>query len=255
MEWRSDGHTRWLEALLPGARAAFSTRLGGVSKAPYDSLNLGILTEDDLDSVVENRLRLATALGLAPERVAIGHQVHGVELSTHAAAQAESPFSAPGAPIPEVDGHVLPATPDRADGAAPAALVFVADCLPIALAGPDGAAMLHCGWRGLAGGIVARGVEAVGATDAAIGPGIGVCCYEVGPEVLDVFAGLGPGVASGRMLDLAEVATRLLGRAGVAEVEVAGTCTSCEDELFFSHRRDHGRTGRQAGVVWVEGSR
>ena len=98
--------------------------------------------------------------------------------------------------------------------------------------------MLHCGWRGLAAGIVARGAAAVGATDAAIGPGIGPCCYEVGDEVLDAFADLGEGIAAGRMLDLPEVARRLLAEAGVERVESAGLCTSCEPELFFSHRRD-----------------
>jgi copper oxidase (laccase) domain-containing protein len=111
--------------------------------------------------------------------------------------------------------------------------------------------MLHCGWRGLAAGIVARAAAAVGATDAAVGPGIGACCYEVGDEVLAAFDDLGSGVADGRMLDLAEVARRLLQRAGVARVQSAGLCTSCEEELFFSHRRDSGRTGRQAGIAWL----
>ena len=181
--------------------------------------------------------------------MAIGRQVHGAELRSHVAAQSPSPFAEPGSDIPELDGHVIPA-----GAAAPAAaLVFVADCLPVALAGPGGAAILHCGWRGLAAGIVARGAEAVGATDAAIGPGIGVCCYEVGEEVLDAFEDLRPGVAGGRMLDLAAVARALLARAGVERVEVAGLCTSCEEELFFSHRRDRGRTGRQAGLVLPEG--
>jgi purine-nucleoside/S-methyl-5'-thioadenosine phosphorylase / adenosine deaminase len=256
MEWRSDEGARWLEAELPGARAAFSTRLGGVSEAPFDGFNLGILTDDDRDAVIENRRRLAAALGFAPERVAIGRQVHGAELQTHSAAQSPSPFAEPGSAIPEVDGHVLPATTGGRGSAAdspPAALVFVADCLPVALAGPGGAAILHCGWRGLAAGIVARGAEAIGATDAAIGPGIGACCYEVGDEVLGAFAGLGPGIASGRKLDLAEIAGRLLERAGVRRVEVAGLCTCCEEGLFFSHRRDGGRTGRQAGLVWAEG--
>jgi YfiH family protein len=246
MDWRSDDRTRWLEADLAGARVAFSTRIGGVSEAPFDSLNLGILTEDERDSVIENRRRLSAALSLAPERIAIGRQVHGAELQMLGAAQSPSPFAEPGAPVPEVDGHVIAAEPGLA------ALVFVADCLPIALAGPAGVAMLHCGWRGLAGGIVAAGAAAVGATDAAIGPGIGACCYEVGDEVLGAFADLGPGIASDRMLDLAEVARRLLERAGVERVETAGLCTSCEEELFFSHRRDRGRTGRQAGLVWLE---
>lgn len=112
--------------------------------------------------------------------------------------------------------------------------------------------MVHAGWRGLAGGIVGAAAEAVGATSAAIGPGIGPCCYEVGEEVLEAFADLGEGVASGRMLDLPEVARRRLAEAGVERVESAGLCSSCERELFFSHRRDHGRTGRQAGVAWIE---
>jgi copper oxidase (laccase) domain-containing protein len=93
----------------------------------------------------------------------------------------------------------------------------------------------------------------VGATHAAIGPGIGPCCYEVGDEVLAAFAGLGEGIADGRMLDLAEVARRLLERAGVEAVDVAGLCTRCEEELFFSHRRDGPRTGRQAGLAWLRG--
>ncbi len=242
MEWREAGGTRWLEARMPGARAAFATRLGGVSEAPFDGLNLGLLTDDEPAAVVENRRRLATALGFAPEQVVAGHQVHGAELASHAGPQRASPFAEPGSSIPDVDGH-LSSEPSLA------LLVFVADCVPVALAGPGGVAMLHCGWRGLAGGIVARGVAAVGATDAVIGPAIGPCCYEVGEEVLGAFAGL-DGVASDRMLDLSEVTRRLLGDAGVERIESSGLCTSCEPELFFSHRRDAGRTGRQAGLVW-----
>jgi YfiH family protein len=249
MDWRDGGGTRWLEAALPGARVAFSTRVGGVSPPPFDGLNLGILTDDERDAVLENRRRLAAALGLAPERVAIGRQVHGAELALHEGPQQPPFFAEPDAAIPEVDGHAIAAEPGLA------ALVFVADCLPVALAGPGGVAMLHCGWRGLAAGIVARGAEAVGATDAAIGPGIGACCYEVGEEVLAAFTDLGPGIASGRMLDLTEVARRLLDRAGVERVEAAGLCTSCEEELFFSHRRDSGRTGRQGGAAWLTEAR
>lgn len=245
MEWREASGTRWLEARLPEARAAFTTRLGGVSQAPFDGLNLGVFTDDDPTSVVENRRRLAAALGFGPERVAIGRQVHGAELATHTAPQRPSSFAEPGSPIPEVDGHAtaVPALP---------LLAFVADCVPIALSGSGGVAMLHCGWRGLAAGLVARGAAAVAATDAAIGPSIGPCCYEVGNEVLGAFAGFGDGVAHGRMLDLPGAARRLLEAAGVERIESSGLCTSCEAELFFSHRRDEGRTGRQAGLVWLE---
>lgn len=246
MEWREEASVRWLEAELPGARAAFSTRLGGTSEGDFASLNLGILTEDDGAAVLENRRRLAAALGLGAGEVLIGRQVHGCEVLVHGGPQRPSPFAEPGSPVPEVDGHAT-----ASSGVAP--LVFVADCLPIALRGPEGVAMVHGGWRGLAGGIVARGVAATGATHAAIGPGIGACCYEVGEEVLEAFDDLGPGVADGRMLDLVAVACALLDRAEVGEIESADLCTSCESDLFFSHRRDEGRTGRQAGVAWIEG--
>ena len=246
MDWREGEGTRWLETGLPGARAVFSTRLGGVSEGPWSSLNLGILTGDERDRVVANRVRLCAATGIDPGGVVIGRQVHASAIASHEQAQEPSLWPDPAADPPELDGHVI-------DRSGLAALVFVADCLPIALAGPDGLAMLHCGWRGLAGGIVGSGAAAIDAEAAAIGPGIGPCCYEVGEEVLAAFAPLGTGVADGRMLDLAEVARRLLTAAGVGEVEASGHCTSCEPELFYSHRRDGGVTGRQGGIVRAEG--
>jgi YfiH family protein len=248
MEWREADGVRWLEASLPGATAAFSTRLGGISEPPFDGLNLGVFSDDERAAVVANRRRLAAALGFPVERVAIARQVHGAELATHTGPQDPSPFTDPGSPIPEADGHVTAA------GGLPL-LAFVADCVPVALAGPGGVAMLHCGWRGLAAGIVACGVEAVQATAAAIGPSIGPCCYEVGEEVLLALpTGRKPDSGSGNRpvdrVDLGAVAADMLRVAGVERVEVSGLCTSCEAELFFSHRRDRGRTGRQAGLVW-----
>lgn len=216
MEWRRTEGLEWLEAALPGARIAFSTRSAGSAK--------------------ESHAPLVRALGLDPSRVAINRQVHGAELSYGEAALTDSP---------EADGHVI-----TAPGIA--GLVYTADCLPVAVAGPGGVAMLHCGWRGLAAGIVGQGAAAVGATHAAIGPGVGPCCYEVGDEVLAAFESTGEGVAAGRMLDLPEVARRLLRQAGVENVDSAQLCTCCEEELFFSHRRDGG-PGRQAGVAWLEG--
>ncbi len=259
MEWREENGVRWLESQLDGATAAFSTRLGGVSEPPFDGLNLGVFTDDESDAVAENRRRLAAAVGFSPDRVAIGRQVHGAEIATHVGPQAPSPFAEPGSSIPEVDGHVS-AEPDLA------LLVFAADCVPVALCGPGGVAMLHCGWRGLASGIVGRGTAAIGATDAAIGPSIGPCCYEVGKDVLSQLPKLpstgrkpepGDGnrpvdTVSGPMLDLPEVARRLLLDAGVERVETVGLCSSCNPDLFFSHRRDAGRTGRQAGLVWLD---
>jgi YfiH family protein len=243
MRWREREGVRWLEAMLPGARAAFSTRLGGVSDGPFASLNLGWLTGDE--RVPENRRRLAAALGLDPRDVLIGRQVHAAEVARHEARMDPPVFAHP-EPAPEADGQAT-STP----GLAP--LVFVADCLPVALTGTRGRAMIHCGWRGLAAGVIERGVEEVEAEAAAIGPGIGPCCYEVGNEVAAAFDPLGGGIRHGRMLDLVEIARRLLARAGVTEVEVADLCTSCEAELFFSHRRDGGVTGRQGGLVWADG--
>lgn len=244
MEWRERDGVRWLEAELPGARAAFTTRTGGVSTGAYESLNLGVLTGDDEPRVRENRRRAAAALGLELDRVLIGRQVHGADVVKREAAPAPNPFATSGAAIDEVDGHAT-----AARDLAP--LVFTADCLPIALRGPGGVAMVHGGWRGLASGIVESGVVAVDARDAVIGPAIGPCCYEVGPEVLAALERFGDGIAEGRMLDLAEVARRALAAAGIADVEASELCTSCEPELFFSHRRDGGVTGRQAGVVWA----
>ncbi len=236
---------RRLEAELPGARAAFTTRLEGVSEGAFASLNLGLLTGDDREAVAENRRRAADALGTEPSRVLSGHQVHGAGLQRRDAPPRPNGYAEPGAPLADADGQVTSTA-----GLAPA--VLVADCLPVALAGPGGVAMLHCGWRGLARGIVAAGAEAIAAEAAAIGPGIGRCCYEVGAEVLESFSDLGEGVAEDRMLDLPEVARRLLLAAGIGAVEDAGLCTRCNADLFFSHRRDGGVTGRQAGFVWME---
>ncbi len=244
MRWRERDGVKWLEADLPGARAAFSARLGGVSEGPFKSLNLGRLTGDRAEAVRENRHRLAAAVAIDPELVLIGRQVHAAEVARHDAPTEPPAYANPAPGLPEADGHATA----RADLAP---LVFVADCLPVALAGPGGVAMIHCGWRGLAAGIVKRGVEAVEARAAAVGPGIGPCCYEVGDEVLGAFERLGPGLAERRMLDLRLVARRLLQRAGVESIEVSEACTSCQPELFFSHRRDGERTGRQAGLVWL----
>jgi YfiH family protein len=230
------------EVELPGARALFSTRQGGVSEPPYDTLNLGILTDDARERVTENRGRLAERAGVPPERVAMGWQVHGADLQEWTEPPA-SRFADPDADLLKVDGHVT-------DLEGVALLVLVADCLPVALAGGGRVAMVHCGWRGLAAGILDRAAERFDQPPAAaIGPGIGRCCYEVGQEVLDAFGAPGPS------LDLRAVAVRQLEGAGVTEVRHVDLCTSCNPDLFFSHRRDRGVTGRQAGLVTLKGVR
>jgi YfiH family protein len=231
-----------LAAELPGARALFSTRNGGVSEGPFASLNLGRRTADRPEAVDENRARLAAATGCPRERFVFGRQVHGTRVR-----RATEP---PGAarPVADEDGQ---ATALRGHPA----LVFVADCLPLLLAAGGAVAAVHAGWRGLAGGVVAEGVAALrevggrGPVHALIGPGARGCCYEVGEEVHEAFAGDGARVGE-RNLDLALVARRRLEAAGAAEIHDAGLCTMCHGELFFSHRRDGGVTGRQAGVVW-----
>ena len=245
MIWRHEREVPVLETTLAGAaRVCFSSRQGGVSTGPYTSLNLGILTDDRRENVIENRRRLAGAAGIEAGRVAMGRQVHGSALSWADGKDEPGAFARPGPePPPEADGQLTdqPGLP---------LLVLVADCLPVALLGDRGLAMLHCGWRGLAAGIVEAAAERIGGRAAAIGPGIGPCCFEVGPEVEAAFAPLGDGLMRGRNLDLPEVARRVLRRAGVEEIESAGICTRC-DERFFSHRGDGGVTGRQAGITWL----
>ena len=232
-----------IDVSLPGGSVVFSTREGGVSEGPYSSLNLGILTDDDQSRVAENRARLARSGGLSPEQVAMGWQVHGVDLLEWHGPPEGGGFAAPGAGLQKVDGHVTSARDV-------ALLVLVADCLPVALASPSRVAMLHCGWRGLAGGIIDRAVASFSdPVSAAIGPGIGPCHYEVGEEVLRAFSAF-EGVSKGRMLDLKAVAAAQLRAAGVADVVDVDRCTFCEPNVFFSHRRDNGVTGRQGGMVW-----
>ncbi len=232
---------------LPGARVLFSTRQGGVSEGPYESLNLGLLTDDEPARVAENRRRVAAAAAVEPERVGMGLQVHGSDLLDWTAPPPERAYAEPGGKeLPRVDGH-LTSEPELG------LLVLVADCYPVALSDGQRAAMLHCGWRPLAGGIVEKAVAGFeGMPAAAVGPGIGGCCYEVGTEVLDAFAGL-DGVAQGRMLDLRKVISAKLQAAGVERVEQVDRCTSCEPERYFSHRRDRGLTGRQAGLCVLSG--
>jgi YfiH family protein len=227
---------------LPGARGLFSTRRGGVSQAPFDSLNLGRLTDDAPANVDANRARLAEATGHGRDRILYGRQVHGTTVRRATDAPSDSrAVAAEDGQATALDGHP--------------ALVFTADCLPVLLAADGAVAAVHAGWRGLAAGIVEEGVRALrelgadGPVEALVGPGARGCCYEVGEEVHAAFAAYDARVGD-RNLDLAAVARAKLTEAGAAGVHDVGLCTMCEPELFFSHRRDRGVTGRQAGLVW-----
>jgi polyphenol oxidase len=231
-------------AELPGGRVLFSTRRGGVSTGPYASLNLGRLTDDDGANVDANRERLADAVGLPRGRFLYGRQVHGARVR-----RGSEPHG-PERPAEAEDGQAT-ALRDAA------ALVFVADCLPVLLAADGAVAAVHCGWRGVTAGIVTAGVAAVrelaGEHDvsAVIGPAIGPCCYEVGDEVIERFAARGHRLA-GPALDLPAAVASELEWCGISDVSVAHVCVSCNPELFYSHRRDGGVTGRQAGLAWLK---
>jgi hypothetical protein len=217
----------------------FSTRVGGVSEGVFTSLNLGMLTGDDPARVEENRTRLCAGVEMDPVRLALNRQVHGAGVRRARAGERGEPGDALWTDEPSVP-----------------MLKVTADCLPVAIArttGDDPAlALVHAGWRGLLAGVVANAVAAVGGRAAAIvGPGIGPCCYEVGEDVAEPFrARFGPQVLRGRHLDLPAAAERALRAAGVGSVERIDLCTACHADLFFSHRRDGERTGRQ-GVIGV----
>ena len=214
----------------------FSTRVGGVSEGPYASLNLGRMTGDDVERVDENRRILCAEIGTGPDRLALNRQIHSALV--HRAGPGSRGEPGDGLWTDEPDLPIL---------------AFAADCLPIALVRSNGeapaVAVLHAGWRGLLGGVVAAGVAALGgALRACVGPAIGPCCYEVGDEVAEPFeAAFGADVLRGPNLDLWAAGERALRGAGVEEVERVDLCTACNPDLFFSHRR----TGKPRGVQGV----
>ncbi len=232
--------------LLAAFPHGFTTRAGGVSPPPWESLNLGRLVEDDPERVAENWRRLEAATGLGFARV---RQVHGTRV-VH--------LRAPSEPAEEADA-VVSTEPGVA------ACVSVADCVPVLLADPatGAVAAVHAGWRGTIARASHAAVRALaglvgagpGELLAAIGPSIGPCCYEVSPDLAQRFAReIGPvvrGPPGAPHLDLRESNRLLLLEAGLRpeSVEVVGGCTSCDIGRFFSHRRDRGRTGRHIAFI------
>lgn len=230
------------------------TRRGGVSPPPYESLNIGSTVGDTLSNVVTNRTRMAEAMSIRDEETRTTWQVHGAEVLT----------------VRQGDQQEWP--PHKADGiitSDPVPLVMrFADCVPIVLYDPVHGAvgLAHAGWRGTIAGAGPATVRAMSQhygsrpSDiiAGIGPSIGPCCYEVGPEVIEgieqAFGGKGGLVRSaedggGTHLDLWAANERSLREAGVEQIETAMICTSCRVGEFYSHRRERGTTGRFGAVI------
>jgi YfiH family protein len=233
----------WRQAGTTGAILAFSTRIGGVSPPPYDSMNLGRSTGDRPEAVSENRRRLLVSLGLAADRLATAGQVHGA-----AVAVADAPGHYDGCDV------LLSRTPGLA------LVVTGADCMPILLVAPGAVAAAHSGWRGTESGAPRAALRAIlSASDtspehveAHIGPCIRPCCYQVGREVASRFPEAAVSRVNGAWhLDLPAVARLQLRAEGLPDQSIAdtGACTACEPALYYSHRRDAGLTGRHWGLV------
>lgn len=230
-----------------GVRAAFTTRLGGVSAAPWDSFNVGAHVGDAPADVAANRQRLETLLGL-PAAPAWLSQVHGVD-------------------VHDLDASAPPATADAAvtRERGRVCAIMVADCLPVLLASRDGARIgaAHAGWRGLASGVIERTVRAMGLPGEELTGWLGPCIsrahFEVGDEVREAFVAVDPVAAAafdrnarGRwQADLVRLAKRRLAALGVTEVAGGEWCTFADRARFFSHRRD-GKGGRMVALIWRE---
>lgn len=238
----------WIEPVWThpaGIGAAMSTRLGGVSLPPFDSLNLGLHVGDVPEHVLANRERLRASIGV--RRIAWLNQVHGnVVVDVGAAAEGTS--------APEADAAVT-----RAAGVALA--IMVADCLPVLLARRDGTAVAaaHAGWRGLATGVIGNAFRALNAAPDEVtcwlGPAISARRYEVDEVVRAAFpAEMAPCFSATRpghfQMDLAGVARLQLVGLGVAQVACADACVFERADDYFSHRRA-ARTGRCAALVWI----
>jgi polyphenol oxidase len=230
----------------PGLRHGFSTRRGGVSRPPFGDLNLGLNTADDPASIRENLVKFCLAGPWDRDRMVFTRQVHGEAIAV---------ADAPGV-FPDTDALIT----DTGDLAL---AVQVADCVPVFLFDPRRRAvgLVHAGWRGsfldLAGKTVSAMVERFGSRpadlSACIGPSIGPCCFEVGPEVAERFPSRY--LERGR-LDLWSRNRDSLFDAGLKpdSVHLSRLCTVCHKDWFFSHRGDGGETGRMMAVIALEAS-
>jgi purine-nucleoside/S-methyl-5'-thioadenosine phosphorylase / adenosine deaminase len=217
-----------------GVLVAFSDRLGGVSSAPYDALNLALRVGDRPEPVTENRRRVAAAAGFPAGDLVLARQVHGADLIE--VAEGERGV------IGEADGLI-------ARNSGPVLGILTADCAPVVLAGASGVAVVHAGWRGVLAGVVGAGLRAVAPVWGAwVGPSVHSCCYTVGREVLERWTERRL-PADGDRIDPAAAAEAILRRNGVEAITVADNCTHCSAS-YFSYRRD-GVTGRQGAFVAI----
>lgn len=245
-----------------GAAHGFSTRRGGVSPAPWDSLNLGANRGDEEARVAENFRRFCSAVGCAPNALVKNHQIHGDVIRP---VTMEDVLPSPGAPgIFEADGLIT-------DVPGVCLTIFSADCIPMLLCDPQKgvAAAVHAGWRGTALGIAGKAVESMvrnyGCRPedilAAIGPGISPCCFQTHADVPDGLRdGLGadaeefirPLEKEGKFsVDLKGANARWLRRAGLLSqhIAVCPACTACDSGDFWSHRRLGFTRGSMASVI------
>lgn len=238
---------------VPRVSHRFFQRIGGTSPAPWRSLNTSFDVRDAPARVEENLARVRFQLGVVKGALFTAKQVHGARVVE--ARRGDDPERV----AAEHADALFTLDPDVGVG------VRTADCAPILLASDDGRAVaaVHAGWRGAVGGIVEATIAALDARGvppatlrAAVGPCIGLDAFEVGPEVVDAAAkvvdveGLHRrGVGDRMHLDLAGVCARVLQKAGVARVERVGDCTATRTDLYFSHRAEHGDTGRQISAI------
>lgn len=224
-----------IEFELPNATGLFTTRTGGVSGDGYASLNVGRLT-DDRPEDVERNIAIVHAASSATD-IQLLRQVHGGAVHVSEGDAIDE--------MPEADSSITKIQRR-------ALLATGADCPPVALSDGESVAILHCGWKPLAAGIIeSTAAHLKPGFHAAVGPGICADHYEVGEEVIDALGEIGRRSARGRMLDLGQVITEKLHACSAADIQAIDRCTYCEPEHFFSHRRDGGVTGRQAGLVWL----
>lgn len=247
---------------LSGVCHGFSTRPGGVSPAPWDSLNLGVGRGDDIARVQENYRRFCAALGTDVNRVVLSKQIHE-DVVRHVTEADAGKGLWRDRDYPSVDGMVT-------DVLHLPLVVFSADCNVVLLHDPIRKAIgaCHAGWRGTALGIAAKTVREMqrifgcGPADirAAIGPAIGPCCFETDSDVPEALrAALGdeaePYITwNGRKyhIDLKAINALWLRKSGVTQIDVSGDCTACRTDLYWSHRKHGGERGSQIAMISLE---